>query len=85
MTPHRYRSFLRWGWHQKARHILADAGWIAREAHELFRRPVGVVPVGTDPERFRPDAARRDGLRKQWGFADTDVVLLNVSTLERRK
>jgi glycosyltransferase involved in cell wall biosynthesis len=84
-VPHRYRSFLRWGWDQKAKHVLADAGWIAREADELFHRPVPVVPVGTYPERFRPDAALRGALRKRLGFADSDVVLLNVSSLERRK
>jgi glycosyltransferase involved in cell wall biosynthesis len=84
-VPHRYRSFLRWGWDQKARHILADASWIAREANELFRRPVSVVPVGTDPERFQPNSSRRDALRRQWGYADSDVVLLNVSALDRRK
>jgi phosphatidylinositol alpha-1,6-mannosyltransferase len=84
-VPHRYRSFLRRGWHHKARHVLADGEWIAREAEALFHRPVPVVPVGTDPERFQPDTAQRDTMRKQWGFADSDVVLLNVSALERRK
>jgi glycosyltransferase involved in cell wall biosynthesis len=84
-VPHRYHSFLRRGWGRDASHILADADWIAREAEELFLRPVGVVPVGTDPRRFRPDPERRRALRRQRGFADTDVVLLNVSSLERRK
>jgi glycosyltransferase involved in cell wall biosynthesis len=84
-VPHRYDAFRRRGWGRRARHILADAGWIAREAEDFFGRPVPVVPVGTDPERFRRDPGRRRALRRQWGFADSDVVLLNVSALERRK
>lgn len=84
-APHRYHSFIRHGWGRSARRILADADWIAREAQELFGRPIGVTPVGTDPARFRPDAARRQALRRHWGFSDDDVVLLNVSALEERK
>lgn len=84
-VPHRYHSFLRHGWGQKARHILADANWIAREAQELFHRPVPVVPVGTDPQRFRQDPERRNALRDKMGYRENDVVLLNVSSLEARK
>ncbi len=84
-VPHRYHSFVRWGWGQTARHILADADWIAKEAQELFHRPIPVVPVGTDPQRFRQDPARRKALRQEWGFGDHELVLLNVSALEPRK
>lgn len=84
-VPHRYHSFLRLGWEREARHIVADAEWIAREAAELFHRRVEVVPVGTDPQRFRPDPAWRAEMRRQWGFTDHEVVLLNVSALERGK
>jgi len=84
-VPHRYQSFLNLGWAKEARHILADAGWVAREAEELFQRPVSVVPVATDPQRFRPDASRRGETRQRLGYQDSDVVMLNVSALEPRK
>ena len=84
-VPHRYRSFLKLGWHNTARHILADASWIAKEAEDLFQRPVPVVPVGTDPLRFRPDPALRAELRRKYGYSVDDVVMLNVSALEPRK
>lgn len=84
-APHRYSSFRRLGWGTKARNILADAAWIAEDAAQFFGRSVYVVPVGTDPSRFKPNAAQRFRARKQWGFADNDVILLNVSSLQRRK
>ena len=84
-VPHRYVSFRELRWGLRARHILADAEWIADEGREFFGRPVGVVPVGTDPDRFRPNSALRAQLRSQLGFSENNVVLLNVSALERRK
>jgi len=84
-VPHRYESFRRLGWDKSARHILADADWIAKEAENYFGRAVPVVPVGTDAERFCPNPERRMKVREQLGFKDSDVVLLNVSALERRK
>jgi glycosyltransferase involved in cell wall biosynthesis len=84
-VPHRYRTFLELGWGEQAHSILADAGWVAREAEELFRRPVAVVPVATDPRQFRPDAALRKETRLRLGYSDSEVVLLNVSALEPRK
>jgi glycosyltransferase involved in cell wall biosynthesis len=84
-VPHRYRTFMKLGWGQRACRILADASWVAREAEELFRRPVSVVPVATDPQQFRPDAALRRETRLRLGYSDSEVVLLNVSALEPRK
>jgi glycosyltransferase involved in cell wall biosynthesis len=84
-VPHRYRSFQRLGWDRSARHVLADASWIAREAEDLFQRPVPVVPVGTDPARFQPDPSLRAAFRRKHGYRDDDIVLLNVSALEPRK
>jgi glycosyltransferase involved in cell wall biosynthesis len=84
-APHRYSSFRTRRWEQKATVILADATWIAQEAEQLFRRPVGVVPVGTDPERFRANPLLRHRSRKQWGIKENDLVILNVSSLEPRK
>ncbi len=84
-APHRYTSFRTRGWGQKATLIFADATWIAQEAEQFFRRPVGVVPVGTDPERFKANSLLRDRSRKQWRIKENDTVLLNVSSLEPRK
>jgi phosphatidylinositol alpha-1,6-mannosyltransferase len=84
-APHRYHSFRALRWEQKATVILADAKWIAQEAEQLFHRAIGVVPVGTDPERFRPNVTLREHARKQWHLNESDVVALNVSSLEPRK
>jgi glycosyltransferase involved in cell wall biosynthesis len=84
-APHRYLSFRKQNWQSKARNIFADAVWIAEEAEQFFGRSVPVVPVGTDPARFVPNSDTRRRWREQWGFTDSDVVLLNVSSLERRK
>jgi phosphatidyl-myo-inositol dimannoside synthase len=84
-APHRYTSFRALGWEQKATAILADAEWIAHEAQQFFHRDVGVVPVGTDPERFRLNTTLRASARKQWHINESDTVILNVSSLEPRK
>jgi phosphatidylinositol alpha-1,6-mannosyltransferase len=84
-APHRYSSFRSRGWEQKATVILADAKWIAQEAEQFFHRAVGVVPVGTDPERFTVNRSLRDRSRKQWHINESNVVALNVSSLEQRK
>lgn len=84
-APHRYDSFRRLSWESKAKNIFADAVWIAEEAERFFGRSVPVVPVGTDPDRFVPDSDLRRRTRDRWNFNDSDVVLLNVSSLERRK
>jgi len=84
-VPHRYRSFLQLGWEREAKYILADGKWFAKEAEQLFRRPVSVVPVGTDPDRFCSAPTLRQQMRQQLGFTDDQVILLNVSALEREK
>lgn len=84
-VPHRYQSMARLGWGTQAVRLLADADWVAREAQTFFGRPVGVVPIGTDPHRFCPSPALRAEARRRLGYADTDIVLLNVSALEEGK
>lgn len=84
-TSHRYLSFLRLDWHCQAKRVLADAQWIAEEAQELFKRQVSVAPVGADTERFKSNPLLRQRARQKYGYADEDIVLLNVSALERRK
>jgi glycosyltransferase involved in cell wall biosynthesis len=46
---------------------------------------VPVVPIGTDPQRFRPLPEARAAARARWGYGPDEVVLLNVSALEARK
>lgn len=84
-APHRYQAYRRWGWDRSADLLLADAAYTARRGQEFFGRPVEVLPSGTDPKRFRPDADARATLRQRLGYADDDVVLLNVAALEPRK
>ncbi len=84
-APHRYRAYQRWGWGEQAAALLADAEYTARRGEEFFHRPVQVLPSGTDPACFRPDAAKRARVRQQFGYSEQDVVLLNVAALEERK
>ncbi len=84
-APHRYHAFQKFGWEKRADVLLADAAFTARDGEKFFGRPVAVLPSGTDPERFKPDAAKRAALRMNLGFGENDVALLNVSALERRK
>jgi glycosyltransferase involved in cell wall biosynthesis len=84
-APHRYHAYQRAGWHQQAAQILADAEYTARRGAEFFQRPVSVLPSGTDPARFRPDADKRAATRRELGLRDDAIVLLNVSALEQRK
>jgi glycosyltransferase involved in cell wall biosynthesis len=84
-VPHRYNSMIKAGWRTSINTILADADWIATEAAELFGRIVKVVPVGTNPDRFKPDVATRIKMRKQFRLSDEEFVLLHVGALEERK
>lgn len=84
-APHRYQAYRRWGWDIKAERILADAEYTARRGEKFFQRKVEVLPSGTDPNRFKPDQQKRMALRKEFGFRDDDIVLLNVAALEGRK
>lgn len=84
-APHRYHAYRRWGWQRSADLVLADAAYTARAGEEYLGRPVQLLPSGTDPQRFRPDPARRAEARRRLGFREDEVVLLNVSALEKRK
>ncbi len=84
-APHRYHAYKKFGWDKRADILLADAAYTAADGSKFFGRPVSVLPSGTDPERFKPDAEKRAAMRARLGFGENDVVLLNVSALERRK
>lgn len=84
-APHRYHAYKKFAWDKCADILLADAAYTASEGEKFFQRPVVVQPSGTDPERFKPGAAKREAVRTRLGFHQDNVVLLNVSALERRK
>ncbi len=84
-APHRYKAYQHWQWGKKAEYILADAEYTAKGGALFFNRPVTNLPSGTDPERFKPDANLRAQMRKELGFKDNDLILLNVAALEQRK
>ncbi len=84
-APHRYAAYRRFGWERRADVIVADAGYTAARGAEFFKRRVEVLPSGTDPAWFKSDVAKRAAMRAQLGYGADQVVLLNVSALERRK
>lgn len=84
-APHRYQAYQHWGWDKLAKGILADANYTAERGQEFFHRPISVLPSGTDPTRFHPDAEKRAATRREWGLREDEVVLLNVAALEGRK
>jgi len=84
-VPHRYHSLAHYGLGGLADRLIADSEFVADGARQFFNRTVDVVPVGTDPKRFRPDPALRTEMRARLGIAEDEVVLLNVSALEERK
>ena len=84
-APHRYQAYKQFGWDKRADLVLADAAYTARTGQEFFGRSVQVLPSGTDPARFNPDATKRSEGRAQFGLVADDLVILNVAALERRK
>lgn len=84
-APHRYHTFQTTGLADSATRLLADSMYVARDAQDFFRRPVQVVPAGTDPLYFKPDVELRRQIRARYGFTENETVLLNVSRLEERK
>jgi glycosyltransferase involved in cell wall biosynthesis len=84
-VPHRYDSMLRSDFFQEAAGILADAQYVADDAAPVVNRPIEVIPVGSDPARFKFDPDKRAAIRQKYGYRDEDLVLLNVSALEPRK
>ncbi len=84
-VAHRYTSMERAGFFRAAHMVLADAQFVADDAQPIVKVPIGVVPVGTDPARFMYNPEHRADIRKQYGYTDDQIVLLNVSALEVRK
>lgn len=44
-----------------------------------------VIPNGVDTQRFRPDPAARDALRKEWGISDPEILVGVVARLDPMK
>lgn len=49
------------------------------------KRTVYVPGVGVDTEKFKPDAAVREKKRVELGLKETDIMLLSVGELSKRK
>ena len=71
-----------------ATHVIAAGGYPAREGRHAAGRdiPTTVVPPGVDTSRFVPlsDERRRE-VRRSFGWADDDEIVLGVSRLVPRK
>lgn len=55
------------------------------QVKQLKAGKIHVVQNGSDLDRFRPDHAVPEGMRRQFGFADTDRILLVPARLEPQK
>lgn len=71
----------------KGRHVIAKTDDARRELQSLGVKNVTVAYVGLDEAVLKKDFREYDKgqLRKQYGFAEDDVVLCNVSRLEDEK
>lgn len=58
-----------------------------RRAKRKFhaKKTVYVPGVGVDTEKFKPDAAGRERKRAELGLKETDIMLLSVGELSKRK
>jgi glycosyltransferase involved in cell wall biosynthesis len=63
----------------------SEAGRRRAVAAGLDGRNMSVIPNGIDCERFRPDAAGRERLRREWGVADDTALVGMVARLDRVK
>ncbi|MCC7045709.1 MAG: glycosyltransferase [Alphaproteobacteria bacterium] len=63
-----------------ARAVRADA-----QRRGIDARRVAVVPNGIDTGMFRPDAAARAALRREWAIGDADFVVGTVARLDPMK
>jgi UDP-glucose:(heptosyl)LPS alpha-1,3-glucosyltransferase len=68
-------------------HFAAVSSLVADEINRYFPAvaAVSVIPNGTDPDHFRPDADRRRRVRLDLGLADDELVALFVGGDWRRK
>jgi len=80
-----FKAFNRFGTARHANEMIAVSTYIAQGVQRWFGRPAKVVPNGVNTEQFRPDAAKRNDIRRQLNIPDDAPVLLTVSALQGRK
>ena len=64
--------------------VLAATAPQARRLQDYCRRPVNLVPLGVDLQRFHPGARCR-GVRERWGGGEETIVLLYAGRFDREK
>jgi glycosyltransferase involved in cell wall biosynthesis len=65
--------------------VNSHAGFDYAVANGFPRRKMVVIHNGIDVERFRPDSAARNYLRKEWGITPAEVLIGLVGRLDPMK
>lgn len=84
-SPGRFLEFKRYGLLDHATHRIAVSAYIAASVRAHLGVSCTVIPLGVDPEHFRPDAALRAATRRSLGIAPDERVVITVGALEPRK
>ncbi len=80
-----FNAFKKFGTARHADEMIAASSYIARGVESCFNRASKTIPNGVDPALFRPDADRRNEVRKRLNIADDAPVIITVSALQGRK
>jgi glycosyltransferase involved in cell wall biosynthesis len=80
-----FKAFNKFGTARNADELIAASGYIARGVEACFHRPAKMIPNGVDPALFRPDADRRNEVRRRLTIPDDAPVIITVSALQGRK
>lgn len=73
---------------RKAKAVITAGDYSTQEAVRAAKQdlPVAVIPPGVDIDKFHPlDRAKREEVRRQYGFEESDEVVLALSRLVPRK
>jgi len=84
-SPGRFLEFKHYGLLDHATHHIAVSAYIAASVRARLGVSCTVIPLGVDPEHFRPDAALRAATRRSLGIAPDERVVITVGALEPRK
>jgi len=79
--------------HPMLRYAANNADGLVAVGHELKRNlikelgdfDIKVIPNGVDVDRYQPDIAERDKIRKRYGIPLDSPLLLSISRLVKRK
>jgi glycosyltransferase involved in cell wall biosynthesis len=79
--------YARWLYNRVVDSVIAISRGVERALVQGGVRPerIRVVPSAVDPGRVAVGAGARSERRRAWGVADTDVLVVAVGALERRK